>query len=77
MEDITDMATTPNTMYHVGEENFKLFDEIPISTIGHPKRRFQAASDISLPAKLIWQSHRPKNKALMKGASPGISYELS
>ena len=38
--------------------------------------RFQTSSDISLSEELIWKSRRPKNTTFIRGASPGIPYEL-
>ena len=32
--------------------------------------------DIILPERFIWKSRRPQNKIFIRGASPGISYEL-
>ena len=39
-------------------------------------RTFQTFTDISLPEKLIWKSRRSQNKTFIRGASPGIPYEL-
>ena len=38
--------------------------------------RFQTFHDISLSEELRWKSRRPKNKTFIRGASPGIPYEL-
>ena len=48
----------------------------PDSTIELPEGQFQTFPEISLPKKLIWKSHRYQNKTFIRGASPGISYEL-
>ena len=48
----------------------------PISSIKLPQGRFQTFHDISLSEELRWKSCRPKNKTFIRGASPGISYEL-
>ena len=53
-----------------------MFDKIPISTIKLPGERFQTFYDISLYKELRWKSRRPQNKAFIRGASPGIPYEL-
>ena len=58
------------------EGDFIMFDEIPISTIKLPEGRFQTFLDISLSEELRWKSRRPWNKTFIRGASPGIPYEL-
>ena len=65
-----------NVVLHSGEGDLILFGKIPIPTIELPYRRFQTFLDISLPEKLIGQSHRPQNKTFIRGASPGVSDEL-
>ena len=52
------------------------FYEIPISTIKRHEGRLQTFHDVSLSEELRWKSHRPKNKTFIRGASPGIPYEL-
>ena len=41
------MVMSRNVMYHLGEGDFIMVDEIPISTIKRPERRFQTSNDIS------------------------------
>ena len=65
-----------NVILHWWEGNFILFDKIPVSTIKLSQRRFQSFLDVSLFEKLIWMSRRLQNKTVIRGASPGISYEL-
>ena len=59
-----------------GKGDFIMFDEIPISTIKLPEGRFQTFHDISLSEELRWKSRRSYNKTFIRGASPGIPYEL-
>ena len=42
------MVMFQNVMEHLGEGDFIMFDEIPISTIKLPEGRFQTFHDISL-----------------------------
>ena len=42
------MVISQNVMYHLGEGDFIMFDEIPISTIKLPEGRFQTFHDISM-----------------------------
>ena len=46
------MAMSQNVMFHLGEGDFILVDEIPISTIKLPEGRFQTFHDISLSEEL-------------------------
>ena len=46
------MVTSQNVMQHLGEGDFIMFDEIPISTIKLPEGRFQTFHDISLSEEL-------------------------
>ena len=41
-----------NVMHYLGEGDFIMFDETPISTIELPKGLFEMFPDISLPEKL-------------------------
>ena len=53
------MAMAQNVMYHLGEGDFRMFNEIPISTIKLPEGRFQTFPDIYLSEELRWKSSRP------------------
>ena len=44
--------------FNLGEGDFKIFDETPISTIELPDRRFQTISDIFLAKKNEFQSQQ-------------------
>ena len=46
------MVMSKNVMYYLGEGDFIMFDEIPISTIKLPEGRFQTFYDISLSEEL-------------------------
>ena len=46
------MVISQNIKYHLGEGDFKKFDEIPISTIKLPEGRFQTFHNKSLSEKL-------------------------
>ena len=46
------MVMSQNIMQHLGEGDFIMFDEIPISTINLPEGRFQTFHDISLSKEL-------------------------
>ena len=46
------MIMCQNVMLHLGESDFIMFDEIPISTIELIEGRFQTFPDISLSEKL-------------------------
>ena len=46
------MVMSQNVMSHLGEGDFLMFDEIPISTIKLPEGRFQTFHDISLSEEL-------------------------
>ena len=46
------MVMSQNVMLHLGEGDFIMFDEIPISTIKLPEGRFQTFPDISLSEEL-------------------------
>ena len=46
------MVMSQNVMYHLGEGDFIMFDEIPISTLKLPEGRFQTFHDISLSEEL-------------------------
>ena len=70
------MAMSQNVMKHLGEGDFIMFDEIPLSTIKLSEGRFQTFHDLSLSEELRWKSRRPKNKTFIRGANPGIPYEL-
>ena len=70
------MVMSQNVMYHLVEGDFIMFDEILILTIKPPEGRFQTVHDISLSEELRWKSRRPSNKTFIRGASPGILYEL-
>ena len=48
----------------------------PDSAIELSEGQFQTFPEISLPKKLIWKSLRYQNKPFIRGASPGIPYEL-
>ena len=50
------MIIYENVEWHLGEGDFKLFDEIPLSAIELPEGRIQTFPDISLPEKLTWNS---------------------
>ena len=45
------MIISQNVMLYLGEGDFIMFDEIPLSTIELPEGRFQTFPDISLPEK--------------------------
>ena len=53
------MVMSQNVKYHLGEGDFIMFDEIPISTIKLSEGRFQTFHDISLSEELRWKSRRP------------------
>ena len=53
-----------------------MFDEIPISIIELQVGRFRTLRDMSLPDKLTRKSRRSQNKAIIRGAKPGIPHEL-
>ena len=46
------MVMCQNIIRHLGEGDFIMFDEIPISTIKLPEGRFQTSHDISLTKEL-------------------------
>ena len=46
------MVMSQNVMRHLGEGDFIIIDEIPISTIKLPEGRFQTFHDISLSEEL-------------------------
>ena len=46
------MVMSQNVMYHLGEGDFIMFDEIPISTIKLSEGRFKTFNDISLSEEL-------------------------
>ena len=46
------MVMSQNVVLHLGEGDFIMFDEIPISTIKLPEGRFQTFHDISLSGEL-------------------------
>ena len=46
------MFMSQNVMYHLGEGDFIMFEEIPISTIKLPGGRFQTFDDISMSEEL-------------------------
>ena len=46
------MVMSQNVIEHLGEGDFKMFDEIPISTVKLPEGRFQTFHDISLSEEL-------------------------
>ena len=51
-------------------------NKIPVSTIKLPEWRFQAFQKVSLFEYLTGKSPGPHNKTFIRGASPGVSYEL-
>ena len=76
MEGVIVYDYVPKCHVAFGRGDFITFAEITISTIEIPERLFQTFPHISLPEKLTWKSHRSQNKTFIRGASPGIPYEL-
>ena len=57
------IVMSQNVMKHLGEGDLE-------------KRRIQTFPDTALLEKFIWKSHRPPKKTFIRGANPGIPYEL-
>ena len=85
MEGLTVSGLVPECHVTFGWGRFIMFDEISISTIELPERRFQTFPDISMSMelraeislleKLLGKSRRPKDKTIIRGANPGIPYQ--
>ena len=65
-----------NGMYGLGEGNFLMIDDIPISTIYLPGDDFKRFLTFPCQRSLHESPRCSQNKTIIKGANPGISYQL-